>query len=76
MQQAKVEELGGMDGGSVDWMVGDPDAIWRKNWATRRNLKDPWEGDYVYITFVGTWPLPSLDGKLPPPKPEVTIISP
>jgi hypothetical protein len=76
LQQAKVENIAGIDEGYVKWMISDPDAVWRKNWATRSNLKAPWEGDYVYITFVGTWPLPSVDGKLPLPKPKVTIISP
>ena len=64
LQQARVEELSNT--GYVDWMIGEPDAIWRKNWASPRS-KDPWEGDYVDIKFVGTWPLPSVDGKLPLP---------
>jgi hypothetical protein len=67
LQQAKVENIAGIDEGYVDWMIGDPDAPWRKSWAFRKDLKDPWEGDYVDIKFVGTWPLPSVDGKLPPP---------
>jgi hypothetical protein len=67
LQQAKVENIAGIDEEYVDWMVGDPDAIWRRGWADSARLKDPWEGDYIHIKFVGTWPLPSVDGKLPPP---------
>jgi hypothetical protein len=73
LQQAKVENLGGMGRGDVDWMIGDPDAPWRKSWATRAQLKTPWEGDYVHITLVDTWPLPSVDGKLPPPPRKITF---
>jgi hypothetical protein len=65
LQQARVENI---DSASyVDWMIGDPDAVWRKGWATYAQLKTPWEGDYVRIGLLGTWPLPSLDGKLPLP---------
>jgi hypothetical protein len=65
LQQAKVEELGGIYSNDVKWWIGDPDAVWRKGWPTATGT--PWEGDYVFITFIGIWPLPSLDGKLPPP---------
>jgi hypothetical protein len=65
LQQAEVENLGGMHEGYVDWMIGDPDAVWRKGWPTA--MGTPAEGDYVYIKFIGIWPLPSLDGKLPLP---------
>jgi hypothetical protein len=65
LQQAKVEEFGGMDEGNVEWMVGGPDAVWRKGWPTATGA--PREGDYVHILLVAIWPLPSLDGKLPPP---------
>jgi hypothetical protein len=68
LQQAKVENLGGMGRGSVKWMAGDPDAIWRKNLAAHNHGR-AWEGDYVHITLVGTWPLPSEDGKMPPTLP-------
>jgi hypothetical protein len=71
LQQEKVENLDSY--GVVDWMVGNPDAPWRKGWATYAQLKAPWEGDYVHITLVDTWPLPSIDGKLPPPLPKVRI---
>ena len=54
LQQAKVEHLGAIDSGDVRWMMNDPDAFWRQNWATRRNLKEPWKGDYVDISFVAT----------------------
>jgi hypothetical protein len=82
LQQAEVKNLGNMGAGNVNWMVGDPDAPWRKGWASFAKRKDPWEGDYVSIKLANvdlelvTWPLPSLDGKLPSPRPEVTIISP
>jgi hypothetical protein len=65
LQQVKVEELGGMDEGNVEWWIGDPDAVWRKGCPTATGALR--EGDYFRIKFVGTWPLPSLDGKLPPP---------
>jgi hypothetical protein len=67
LQQAKVENLGNMGRGSIKWMVGDPDAPWRKSRASFAKQERPWEGDYVDIGLVATWPLPSLDGKLPPP---------
>jgi hypothetical protein len=63
LQQAKVENLDGM-AGYAKWMIGDPDAPWRKGWAT---AEGPREGDYVRVGLLGTWPLPSEDGKLPPP---------
>ncbi|MDR1661162.1 MAG: hypothetical protein LBR95_01850 [Azoarcus sp.] len=65
LQQAKVDNLGGMGRRSVQWMMGGPDAVWRKGWPTATGA--PREGDYVHITLVAIWPLPSLDGKLPPP---------
>ncbi|GHT96347.1 hypothetical protein AGMMS49545_21070 [Betaproteobacteria bacterium] len=72
LQQARVDNI---DSASyVDWKVGDPDALWRKGWATFAGLKEPWEGDYVDIKFGDTWPLPSEDGKLPPPLPVVTFV--
>ena len=71
LQQARVENLGGMDEESVKWMIGDPDAVWRKNYAARAGLKEPWGGDYVYVKLLTSdeWPLPSVDGKMPPPLP-------
>ena len=65
LQRAKVEYLGGMGRGSIKWWIGDPDAVWRKGWPTA--VGAPHEGDYVNIGWVAIWPLPSLDGKLPPP---------
>ena len=62
LQQEKIENIA--DSEYIEWWIGDPDAVWRKGWAT---AKGPREGDYVSIKFVGTWPLPSVDGKLPPP---------
>jgi hypothetical protein len=66
LQQAKVENLAGIHGGYVKWMIGDPDAHWRKNMAVYNGGK-AWEGDYVRINLVDTrpWPLPSEDGKMP-----------
>ncbi|MDR1349701.1 MAG: hypothetical protein LBJ59_02760 [Zoogloeaceae bacterium] len=68
LQQIRAENLSTVDSSNVDWMIGDPDAPWRKSWAARARLDAPWKGDYVYIMFGDTWPLPSEDGTLPPPK--------
>ena len=71
LQKARVEEITGIYyDGNVSWMIGDPDAPWRKSWGVA--YKQPggiWEGDYVFIKSVGDWPLPSKDGKMPPPLP-------
>ena len=74
LQQARVDVID--NASSVYWRIGDSGALWRKNWATYARLKDPWKGDYVRIKFVDTWPLPSVDGKLPPPKPKLTFSQP
>jgi hypothetical protein len=68
LRQEKVENLDG-DVGYVEWWIGDPDAVWRKGWAAAAKIEGPWEGDYVCIGIIDVWPLPSVDGKLPPSKP-------
>ena len=63
LQNVRVENI---DNASyIKWIIGDPDAPWRKGWPTTTG--EPREGDYVRIKLIATWPLPSLDGKLPPP---------
>jgi hypothetical protein len=69
LQTAEVENVSAHD--YVKWRIGDPDAIWRKNLAMLNGLKDRWEGDYVDIMLVDTWPLPSEDGKMPLPWPKI-----
>ncbi|MDR2129523.1 MAG: hypothetical protein LBP52_10750 [Burkholderiaceae bacterium] len=69
LQKARVETLVAHE--NVDWRIGEPDAVWRKNWGTPQN---PWKGDYVRVKFLDTWPLPSEDGKMPPPPPKITIL--
>ena len=69
LQLARVDSL---DNSSyIKWMIGNPDAVWRKNLTMLTGLKGRWEGDYVNITFVGTWPLPSKDGEMPLPWPKI-----
>jgi hypothetical protein len=65
LHQRKVDNLAGMLRGYVEWMVGEPDAPWRKDWAGLES-PEPWKGDYVSIGLFGIWPLPSEDGEMPP----------
>jgi hypothetical protein len=67
LQLERVENIAAC--GRIKWMIGDPDAVWRKGWAVAAQQEKPWEGDYVDISFVATWPLPSEDGHLPPLSP-------
>jgi hypothetical protein len=71
LQKAKVEEVSSA-GDSVDWMIGDSGALWRKSWSAPGS-QEPWKGDYVSVRYLEIWPLPDKDGKLPPPKPTVTF---
>jgi hypothetical protein len=74
LQKTRVEEISST-GDSIKWMIGEPEAIWRKNASILTRQEAPWEGDYVSIQFVDTWPLPSEDGKMPLPYPEIKTYS-
>jgi hypothetical protein len=65
LQKARVDLI--MEYDKPKWLVGEPDAVWRKNRGTPQN---PWKGDYVSVGFLDAWPLPSEDGKMPPPFPK------
>jgi hypothetical protein len=69
LQKARVENVSNL-AGLVDWMVGEPDADWRINLAILKGTDKKWEGNYVYVQYVDTWPLPDEEGKLPPPWPK------